>query len=73
MKTIQLPDEVYERVEQIASTDHVSVDMLVTALVNEGVSGWSELQVRAARGSLERLNRVLSKVRDTPPAPADQI
>jgi hypothetical protein len=32
MKSIQLPDEAYERAVALAETDHVSVDRLVAAL-----------------------------------------
>ncbi len=62
MKSIQLPDDVYNRAAEMAESDHVSVDRLVAALVNEGTGEWSRAQARAARGSVEKLKRVLSKV-----------
>jgi hypothetical protein len=71
MKSVQLPDEVYQRAAQLADSDHVSVDKLVAALVKEGIADRSRLQARAARGSLEKLRRVLSKVSDTPADAAD--
>ena len=73
MKNVQLPDDVYQRAAELAESDHVSVDRLVAALVNEGVEEWSRLQTRSARGSLDKLTRVLSKVSDTPPDPADRL
>ena len=73
MKNVQLPDDVYQRAAELAESDHVSVDTLVAALVNEGVGDWSRVQARAARGSVEKLNRVLSKVSDAPPEEADQL
>jgi hypothetical protein len=73
MKNIQLPDDVYLRAAKLAESDHVSVDRLVAALVNEGVGDWSRVQARAARGSVEKLKRVLSKVGDAQPEPADQL
>ena len=56
---------------EMAQVDHVSVDRLVAALVNEGVSGIARgsvpsMQPKAERGSRENLKRVLSKVRDVP-------
>lgn len=45
----------------MAESDHVSVDRLVAALVNESVADWSRVQARAERGSLEKLKHVLSK------------
>lgn len=70
MKSIELPDDIYQRAAQLAESDHVSVDKLVAALVNESVGDWSRVQARAGRGSLEKLKRVLSKVSD---APADAL
>ncbi len=71
MKNIQLPDDVYLRAAELAEHDHVSVDRLVAAIVNERATDWSRLQARAARGSLEKLRKVMSKVSDAPPEPID--
>ena len=73
MKNIQLPDDVYQRAAELAKSDNVSVDKLVAALVNEGVGDWSRVQARAARGSLEKLRNVLSKVSDGPAEAVDQM
>jgi hypothetical protein len=73
MKTIQLPDEIYQQAAKLAESDHVSVDRLVAALVSEGVGDWSKVQARAAQGSVEKLKRALSKVSDTAPDPADRL
>ena len=73
MKSILLPDEVYERAAELAAIDHISVDRLVAALVSERVGEWSRLQERAARGSVEKLKRVLAKVSDVPAEAADRL
>ncbi len=73
MKTVQLPDDLYQRAAELAKSDHVSVDKLVAALVNEGVCEWSKLQTRANHGSVEKLQRILSKVSDAAPEPIDQL
>jgi hypothetical protein len=73
MKTVQIPDDVYRRAEELADADHVSVDRLVAAFVNERASDWSRLQARAARGSIEKLKRVLAKVSDAPPEAMDRL
>jgi len=57
----------------MAEVDHVSVDRLVAALVNEGVGDWARVQARAQRGSREKLKRVLSKVRNVPADVRDQL
>jgi hypothetical protein len=73
MKSIQLPDEVYQRAAEMAELDHVSVDRLVAALVNERASDWASVQTRVTRGSVEKLRLVLSKVSDAPPEALDQL
>jgi hypothetical protein len=73
MKTIQLPDDVYQRASKLAEQDHVSVDKLVAVLVSEGVGEWSRVQDRAARGSIAKLKRVLAKVSDAAPEAIDQL
>jgi hypothetical protein len=73
MKTIQLPDDVYQRASKLAEQDHVSVDKLVAALVSEGVGEWSRVQDRAARVSIAKLKRVLAKVSDAAPEAIDQL
>jgi hypothetical protein len=73
MKSIQLPDDVYQRAAELAEADHVSVDRLVAAIVNERASDWAKLQARASRGSLEKYRNVLSKVSDAPPEPMDRL
>jgi hypothetical protein len=37
VKSIQLPDDVYQRAAELAEADYVSVDRLVAALVSEGI------------------------------------
>jgi predicted CopG family antitoxin len=73
MKTIELSDDVYRRVEELAELNHVSVDKLVAALVSNDADDWFRLQARAGRGSLERLQHVLSKVSDAPAEASDQL
>lgn len=51
LKSILLPDEVYERAAELAAIEDISVDRLVAALVSERVGERLRLQKRAARGS----------------------
>lgn len=67
MKNVQIPDDLYQRATELALRDQVSVDRLVTILVRERIGDWERAQSRAARGSLDRLHEVLSRVQDTPP------
>lgn len=73
MKSILFPDEVYERAAELAEQDQVSVDKLVAAVVNRHIGDWSKIRERAARGSVEKLKRVLAKVKDLPVEAADLL
>lgn len=73
MKSVQLLDDVYRRAAELAEADHVSVDRLVAAIVNERASDWAKLQARAARGSLDKLSAVLAKVSDAAPEALDSL
>jgi len=73
MKSILLPDDVYERAAELADQDQVSVDKFVAAVVNRHVGDWAKIRERAARGSVEKLKRVLAKVKDLPVEAVDQL
>jgi len=73
MRTIQIPDDLYQRAAEMANTDQVSVDRLIVALVSEYVAEWTRLQSRASRGSLDKLKKVLDKVGDSPASPEDRL
>jgi len=73
MKKVELPDHIYDRAAELAAVDHVSVDRLVAAVVNERAGDWARVRARAKKGSVAKLKRVLSKVGDTPPAAADRL
>jgi hypothetical protein len=55
------------------SREAVDLGTAVAALFNEGVGEWARVQARAERASLEKLKRVLSKVRDVPADVRDQL
>ncbi len=73
METIELPDDVYRRARELGELNHVSVDRLVAELVSDGADDWIRLQARAGRGSIDKLQRVLSKVRDAPAEAIDRL
>jgi hypothetical protein len=73
MKNVQLPDDLYQRDAKLAELDHVSVEKLVTALVNEGIGNQSKVQARVERGSVDKLKRVLSKISEATPEPMDML
>jgi hypothetical protein len=73
LRTVQIPDDVYQQASLLAQQDHVSIDHAVAALVRDGVGEWSRLEARAARGSLTKLRSVLDKVGDSAPERVDEI
>ncbi len=67
---------MYQRASELAERDQVSVDNLVTGLVNAGIDEWDDwarLQALAARGSIAELKTVLAKVKDVPPDENDRL
>jgi hypothetical protein len=58
---------------QKAGVYHAAVDRHVAAIVNERATDWSNLQARAARGSLKKLHRVLAKLSNAPQKAMDRL
>jgi hypothetical protein len=73
MKTVQIPDDLYQRASQFAERDQVSVDKLVATLVYESLSDSERIQELAKRGSLEKFREILSRAPDAPPVPGDEL
>jgi hypothetical protein len=55
MKSILFPDDIYERAAELAERDHVSVDRVVAALVQQHVGDWSRCRnvLRGFRGEAQ--------------------
>ena len=73
--SVQLPDSLQEKMEELAARDHISVDQFITVAVAEKMSALltSEyLRERARRGSRSRFERVLAKVPDVPAVAGDE-
>jgi hypothetical protein len=52
MKTIKLPNDLYQRASGMDEREHISVEKMVAALVTEGVGQWTRVQSLASRGSM---------------------
>jgi hypothetical protein len=77
MKTIQaqVPDPLARQVEELAAQEKVSVDQLVSIALAYQVSAWrtrDAVAVRSKRGSWEKFDSAMAKVRDVPPLPGDE-
>ncbi len=78
MKTLmaQLPDSLYRKVEQFATSEHLSIDQIVTVALSAQISAWitkDYLHERAKRGSWEKFQQVLEKVSDIEPEEYDKL
>jgi hypothetical protein len=78
MKAIELnvPDEVYEKLEDLASQDHQSVAAFALRKLEEfsrAVEEFRELERRAQRGNRKTFESSMAKVPRVPPVPGDEL
>ena len=78
MKAIELkmPDDVYEKLENLASHDHQSVNVFALRKLEEfarAFEDFRELERRARRGSREKFQSAMAKVANAPPMPGDEL
>jgi len=78
MKAIELkmPDELYQKLENLASQDHQSVNAFAERKLEEfarAVEDFRELERRAQRGNRERFESSMAKVPSVPPVPGDDL
>ena len=74
--SIQLPDSILHHAERLAHEEGVSVNQLVSSALAEKLSALDAeryLRERAARGKLVDFDLIMSKVRDVPPQPGDEL
>ncbi len=77
MKAIELkmPDEIYQKLENLASQDHQSVNVFASRKLEEfarAVEDFKELERRAQRASREKFESAMAKVPTVPPVPGDE-
>ncbi len=78
MKAIELnmPDDVYEKLENLASHDHQSVNAFALRKLEEfarAFEDFRELERRAQRGNREKFQASMAKVPNNPPMPGDEV
>jgi predicted transcriptional regulator len=78
MKAIELnlPDDVYAKLENLASHDHQSVNVFALRKLEEfarAFEDFRELERRAQRGSRDKFESAMVKVPNVPPVPGDEI
>jgi hypothetical protein len=78
MKAIELkmPDDVYEKLENLASHDHQPVNVFALRKLEEfarDFEDFRELERRAQRGSREKFQSAMARVPNVPPVPGDEL
>jgi predicted transcriptional regulator len=78
MKAIELKmrDEIYRKLENLASQDHQSVNVFASQKLEEfarAVENFKELERRAQRGSRKKFESSMAKVPNVPPVPGDEL
>ncbi len=78
MKAIELnmQDDVYEKLENLASRDHESVNVFALRKLEEfarAFEDFRELERRAQRGSREKFQAAMAKVPNVPAVPGDDL
>lgn len=71
--SINIPEELYRQAREIAESQHLSVDDVVSSAFAEHLAAWERLKHRAARGNRESFLAVLDKVPDVEPEEYDRI
>ena len=71
--SVNIPDDLYRQAREIADSQHLSVDEVISSAFAEQLVAWERLKQRAARGSLENFLRVLKKVPDVEPEDFDRL
>lgn len=78
MKALELnmPDEIYQKLERLASQEHQSVDAFASRKLEEfarAVEDFLELERRAQRGNREKFEASMANVPKNSPVPGDEL
>ena len=78
MKAIELnmPDEIYKKLENLASQDHQSVDAYALRKLEEfadALEDFNKLEQRARTAERQKFQESMAKVPEPPPVPGDEL
>lgn len=76
MMSVEVPDALYQRLAEVAAKEGVTVENLISSAVAEKIAALQTedyLRQRAARGSREKFERVLTRVPDVEPEAHDRL
>jgi len=72
--SLRLPESLHKRVRELAKSEGVSINQLITTALAEKMSALTTvdyLEGRAARGDRGKFERAMAKVRDAEPDEGD--
>ncbi len=73
---VNIPESLHRRAQSLAQDDGIPLDQFIATALAEKVAvldADSYIRARAARGSREKFDRVLSKVPDVEPEARDRL
>ena len=74
--SLRLPNSLHEEVKKLARREGISINQLVSTAVAEKLAALmteEHLEKRARRGSKQKFQRALRKVRSRPPGEEDRL
>jgi hypothetical protein len=71
--TLTLPDDLYQRVLEVAGRHDVSAERIATAALAEQMAQWARIEALAAKSSKERFLAAMDRVPDVEPASEDRL
>jgi hypothetical protein len=74
--SVRLPTSLHRHLRELAQKEGVSINQLITTAVAEKMAALMTvdyLEERAARGDRAKFDRVLRKVKASPPSPEDRL
>lgn len=74
--SLRLPESVHKKVRELARKEGVSINQFIATALAEKISALMTadyLEERARRGSREKFERALAKVKNRPPEPDDAL
>ena len=74
--SLRLPESLHRQVRELAEREGISINQLVTTALAEKMSALMAreyLEARAQRGSREKFDRALAKVRARAPEAGDEL
>jgi hypothetical protein len=70
---IRISEELYRRAAEVAAAENVSVEELIASSFEQRLVEFERLKDRAARGSYEKFQRVMSKIPAADPQEFDRL